>query len=73
MSLPAGWSRIYSKPATGFVLPGGISAGANSRRLQVKAMKPQEVARTWAEYLSALMRHLTIVQSGDAEAASRAE
>lgn len=40
---------------------------------QVKAMKPQEVARTWAEYLSAMMGQLTIAQSGSVEAASLAE
>jgi hypothetical protein len=36
-------------------------------------MKPQEVARTWAEYLSAMMGQLTIAQSGSVEAASLAE
>ena len=36
-------------------------------------MKPQEVARTWAEYLSAMMRHLTVTQSGDPERANAAE
>lgn len=41
--------------------------------LQVKAMKPQDVARTWAEYLSAMMRQLTTAQTGSAEAASLAE
>ncbi len=40
---------------------------------QVKAMKPQEVAQTWAEYLSAMMRQLTTAQTGSAEAASLAE
>lgn len=40
---------------------------------QVKAMKPQEVARTWAEYLSAMMRHLTAAQTGDPEVAKNAE
>ena len=36
-------------------------------------MKPQEVARTWAEYLSAMMRHLTAAQTGDPEVAKNAE
>lgn len=40
---------------------------------QVKAMKPQEIARTWAEYLSAMMRHLTAAQTGDPEVAKMAE
>ena len=40
---------------------------------QVKAMKPQEVARTGAEYLSAMMRHLPTAQSSDTEAAKAAE
>ena len=39
----------------------------------MKAMKPQEVARTWAEYLSAMMRHLTAAQTGDPEVAKTAE
>ena len=36
-------------------------------------MKPQEVARTWAEYLSAMMRHLTAAQTGDPKVAKNAE
>lgn len=36
-------------------------------------MKPQEVARTWAEYLSAMMRHLPAAQAGEPEAAKNAE
>ena len=36
-------------------------------------MKPQDVARTWAEYLSAMMRHLTTAQTGTPEAAKAAE
>ena len=44
-------------------------------RVQVKAMTPQEVARMWAEYMSALMKQLTVAQSsaGSPEAAGRAE
>lgn len=35
-------------------------------------MTPQEVAKLWAEYMSALMKQLSVVKSGE-EAGSRAE
>ena len=41
--------------------------------VQVKAMTPQEVARLWAEYMSALMKQLQAAQGGVAEAARTAE
>ena len=42
--------------------------------MQVKAMTPQEVARMWAEYMSALMKQLTVAQSSASfEAAGSAE
>ena len=40
---------------------------------QVKAMTPQEVSRMWAEYLSAMMKELQVVDRGPGARASMAE
>lgn len=40
---------------------------------QVKAMTPQEVLRVWAEYMSALMKQLSLAENGGADASTQAE